>query len=61
MRDFRIPYTQGMAAFDAAQMMGVPSKLLIFPEETHWVLQPQNSLLWHREVYDWLDKWCKQD
>lgn len=61
MMDFRIPYTQGMAAFDAAQMMGVPSKLLIFPEETHWVLQPQNSLLWHREVYDWLDKWCKQD
>ncbi len=59
MRDFRIPYTQGMAAFNAAQMMGVPSKLLIFPEETHWVLQPQNSLLWHKEVYDWLDRWCK--
>ena len=59
MMDFRIPYTQGMAAFNAAQMMGVPSKLLIFPEETHWVLQPQNSLLWHREVYDWLDRWMK--
>ena len=59
MMDFRIPYTQGMAAFNCAQMMGVPSKLLIFPEETHWVLQPQNSLFWHREVYDWLDRWCK--
>ena len=57
--DFRIPYTQGMAAFNAAQMMGVPSKLVIFPEETHWVLQPQNALFWHREYFDWLDKWCK--
>ena len=60
MMDFRIPYTQGMAAFNAAQMMGVPSKLLIFPEENHWILQPQNSLFWHREFYDWLDKWCKE-
>ena len=60
MMDFRIPYTQGMAAFNAAQMMGVPSKLLIFPEENHWILQPQNSLFWHREFYAWLDKWCKE-
>lgn len=59
MMDFRIPYEQGMAAFNAAQMMGVPSKLVIFPEECHWILQPQNSLFWHREVYDWLDKWLK--
>jgi len=59
MMDFRIPYTQGMAAFNAAQMMGVPSKLVVFPEENHWILQPQNSLLWHKEVYDWLDKWLK--
>jgi Dipeptidyl aminopeptidases/acylaminoacyl-peptidases len=59
MMDFRIPYTQGMAAFNAAQMMGVPSKLVIFPEENHWILQPQNSLFWHREVYDWLNKWLK--
>jgi dipeptidyl aminopeptidase/acylaminoacyl peptidase len=57
--DYRIPYTQGMAAFNAAQMMGVPSRLIIFPEETHWVLQPQNALYWHRNYYDWLDKWCK--
>jgi len=59
MMDFRIPYEQGMAAFNAAQMMGVPSKLVVFPEENHWILQPQNSLFWHREVYDWLDKWLK--
>ena len=59
MLDFRIPYEQGMAAFNAAQMMGVPSKLVIFPEETHWILQPQNSLYWHRVVYDWLDRWLK--
>ena len=59
MMDFRIPYEQGMAAFNAAQMMGVPSKLVIFPEENHWILQPQNSLYWHREVYDWLDRWLR--
>ena len=57
--DFRIPYEQGMAAFNAAQMMGVPSKLLVFPEENHWILQPQNALFWHRNFFDWLDKWCK--
>ncbi|MBQ7622409.1 MAG: S9 family peptidase [Bacteroidales bacterium] len=57
MMDFRIPYEQGMAAFNAARMMGVPSKLLIFPEENHWILKPQNSLYWHRCFYDWLDRW----
>ncbi|MBQ3723296.1 MAG: S9 family peptidase [Bacteroidales bacterium] len=60
MMDYRIPYEQGMAAFNAAQMMGVPSKLLVFPEENHWILQPQNALFWHRNFYDWLDKWLKQ-
>ena len=59
MMDFRIPYDQGMAAFNCAQMMGVPSKLIVFPEETHWVLRPQNALFWHRSYFDWLDKWCK--
>ncbi|MCQ2186152.1 MAG: S9 family peptidase [Bacteroidales bacterium] len=57
MMDFRIPYTQGMAAFNAAQMMGVPSRLVIFPEENHWILQPQNAMLWHKEFFDWLQKW----
>ncbi len=57
--DFRIPYDQGMAAFNAAQLMGVPSKLIVFPDECHWILQPQNALFWHREFFAWLDKWCK--
>ena len=59
MMDYRIPYDQGMAAFNCAQMMGVPSKLIVFPEENHWILQPQNALFWHRSFFDWLDKWCK--
>ena len=58
--DFRIPYDQGMAAFNAARMMGVPAKLVVFPEENHWILQPQNALFWHRTYFDWLDRWCKE-
>lgn len=57
--DFRIPYDQGMAAFNCAQYMGVPSKLVVFPTECHWILQPQNALYWHRTYFDWLDKWMK--
>ena len=57
--DFRVPYDEGMAAFNAAQMMGVPSKLIVFPEENHWILQPQNALYWHRSYFDWLDRWTK--
>ena len=59
MMDYRIPYEQGMAAFNAAQMMGVPSKLVVFPEENHWILQPQNALYWHRTFFDWLDRWMR--
>ena len=59
MMDFRIPYDQGMAAFNTAQMMGVPSKLIVFPEENHWILKPQNALFWHRSYFDWLDRWCR--
>jgi dipeptidyl aminopeptidase/acylaminoacyl peptidase len=57
--DFRIPYTQGMEAFDAAQLRGIPSKFLFFPDETHFVTKPQNSVLWQREFFKWLDKWLK--
>ncbi|MCQ2114604.1 MAG: S9 family peptidase [Bacteroidales bacterium] len=57
--DFRIPYEQGMAAFNCAQMMGVPSKMVIFPDENHWILKPQNALYWHREYFAWLDQWCR--
>ena len=55
--DFRVPYDEGMAAFNAAQMMGVPSKLIVFPGENHWILQPQNALYWHRSYFDWLNRW----
>ena len=57
MLDFRIPYTQGMAAFNAAQMMGVPSKLVIFPQECHWIQTPQNCIFWQREFFSWLEQW----
>ena len=57
--DFRIPYTQGMEAFNAAQLQGIPSKFLFFPEESHFVLKPQNSVLWQRVFFEWLDKWLK--
>ena len=57
--DFRVPVDEGMAAYNAAQMMGVPSRLIVFPDENHWILKPQNALFWHREYFSWLDKWCK--
>ncbi len=57
--DFRVPYDEGMAAFNAAQMMGVPSKLIVFPGENHWILKPQNALYWHRSYFEWLDRWMK--
>ena len=57
--DFRIPYTEGMQAYNAAQIQGIPSRFLYFPEETHFVLKPQNSIVWHREFLNWLDRWLK--
>ncbi|MBN2814613.1 MAG: S9 family peptidase, partial [Bacteroidales bacterium] len=59
MNDFRIPYTESLQAFNIAQLRGIPSKLLIYPDENHWVLKPQNSILWQREFFGWLDKWLK--
>jgi dipeptidyl aminopeptidase/acylaminoacyl peptidase len=56
-QDFRVVETQGLSAFNVAQRLGVPSQLLYFPDENHWVLKPANSLLWHQTVLDWLDKW----
>lgn len=55
--DYRIPVEQGLATFTALQRKGVPSKLLYFPNENHWVLKAQNSVQWHKEVLDWLDQW----
>jgi dipeptidyl aminopeptidase/acylaminoacyl peptidase len=57
--DFRIPYTQGMAAYNAAKLRGIPARYLHFPEENHWVLRPQNSVLWQREFFRWLDTYLK--
>ena len=57
--DYRVPVDEGMAAYNAAQMMGVPSRLLIFPDENHWILKPQNALMWHREYFRWLGQWCR--
>ncbi len=58
-KDYRILANQGMAAFDAAKMRGVEAQLLIFPDENHWVLKPQNGILWQRTFFSWLDKWLK--
>ncbi|NVO11062.1 MAG: S9 family peptidase [Bacteroidales bacterium] len=58
-RDYRIPYTESLQAFNAAQLRGIPSKLLVFPDETHFVAKPQNAVVWQREFFGWLDKWLK--
>lgn len=59
-KDFRVPYSQGMAAFNTARMLGVESRLLIFPAENHWVLSPQNAIVWQREFFAWFDHYLKQ-
>lgn len=59
-KDFRIPYTQGLAAFTALQRRDIPSRLLVFPDENHWVLKPKNSRQWYREVIGWMNKWTGQ-
>lgn len=56
-RDFRIPYTQGLASFTALQRRGIPSRLLVNPNENHWVLKPKNSRQWYHEVLGWMNKW----
>jgi len=59
-KDFRIPYTQGIAAFTALQRRGIPSRLLIYPDENHWVLKPKNSIQWYDEVFAWEKRWLGQ-
>ena len=58
-KDYRINATQGMSAFNAARMKGIEAELLIFPDENHWVLKPQNGILWQRTYFGWLDRWLK--
>src|SRR4029453_8841631 len=55
--DYRVPIEQGLSMFTALKRRGVPSRLLVFPDENHWVLKPQNSLRWYDEVLGWLRKW----
>ena len=57
--DFRIVDAQGFSTFNVLQRLGIPSKLLYFPDENHWVLKPHNSIQWHDTVIGWLDEWCK--
>ena len=58
--DFRVPLSEGMQLFTTLQRKGVPSKMLYFPDEGHWVLKPQNSELWHKTVFDWLHGYLKK-
>ncbi|MEE4153251.1 MAG: S9 family peptidase [Erythrobacter sp.] len=59
-KDFRVPYTQGLQSFTALQERGIPSQLLVFPDENHWVLGAANSLQWHETVFAWLDRWLSE-
>ena len=54
-KDFRVPYTQSLSAFTALQRRGIESRLLVFPDENHWILKPANSIYWYSTVLDWLD------
>ena len=58
-RDFRVPVDQGMAAFNSAKLLGVEAEMLIFPDENHWILKPQNSILWNRTFFNFLEKHIK--
>jgi dipeptidyl aminopeptidase/acylaminoacyl peptidase len=59
--DYRIPPEQGIATFTALQRKGIESQLLLFPDENHWVLKPQNSIQWHDTVNNWLKRWTSGD
>jgi dipeptidyl aminopeptidase/acylaminoacyl peptidase len=59
-RDYRIPYSQSLGVFNALQRRGIPSRLVVFPDENHWILKPQNSIQWYREVHRWLDQWLRR-
>ncbi len=58
-KDFRIPYSQSLGLFNALQRRNIPSRLVVFPDENHWILKPQNSIQWYREVHGWLDRWLR--
>lgn len=60
-KDYRILASQGMMAFNAAKLRGIPTKMLVYPNENHWILKPQNALLWQREFFKWFDQWLKPE
>lgn len=60
-KDYRVPFSEGMQAFQAAQIKGIPSKFVVFPEENHWILAAQNGIIWQTEFFAWLDKWLKTE
>ena len=60
-KDYRILASQGMAAFNAAKMRGIPAEMVIFPDENHWILKPQNAVMWQRLFFRWFDRWLKPD
>jgi dipeptidyl aminopeptidase/acylaminoacyl peptidase len=59
--DYRVSEIEGLAVFTALQRRGVPSRLLHFPDENHWVLKPENSVMWHETVLDWLARWSADE
>jgi dipeptidyl aminopeptidase/acylaminoacyl peptidase len=59
-QDYRVPVGQGLQLFTALQMKKVPSKLLLFPDEGHWILKPQNSVVWHKTFLDWITEWTQK-
>ncbi|MDN4753018.1 S9 family peptidase [Porphyromonadaceae bacterium W3.11] len=59
-RDYRILASQGLQAFDAAKLRGIPARMLYYPDESHWILQPQNGVLFYRTWFDWMDRWLKK-
>ena len=58
--DYRVPMGQAMQLFTALQLQKVPSKLLLFPDEGHWILKPLNSNMWYESTLDWIGEWTKQ-
>jgi len=58
-RDYRVPYSQGLEAYSAARLMDVPARFISYPDENHWVLKPQNAVMWQREFFKWLDTYLK--
>ena len=58
--DFRVPYGQGLQLFTALQLQKIPSRLIVFPDEGHWILKPQNTLFWYKNFIEWMDSWTKK-